>query len=55
MKITKDNLKKISDEVYDEVTKQNGDNDNPITSAVVDVAINVVQKYFEKAIEIENK
>ena len=54
MKITKDDLKKISDKVYDEVTKQNGE-DSPIASAVADVAINVVQKYFEKVIEIENK
>ena len=53
MKITKDDLKKISNEVYDEVTKQNGEDDSPIASAVADVAINVVQKYFEKVIEIE--
>ena len=43
MKITKDDLKKIS----------NGEDDSPIASAVADVAINVVQKYFEKVIEIE--
>ena len=55
MKITKDDLKKISDKVYDDVTKQNGEDDSPIASAVADVAINVVQKYFEKVIEIENK
>lgn len=53
MKITKDDLKKISDEVYDEVTKQNGEDDSPIASAIADVSINVVQKYFEKVIEIE--
>ena len=28
MKITKDDLKKISNEVYDEVTKQNGEDKN---------------------------
>lgn len=56
MKITKDDLKKISDEVYDEITNQDGgEDDSPIASAVADVAINIVQKYFEKVIEIENK
>lgn len=56
MKITKDDLKKISDDVYDEITNQNsGEDESPIASAVADVAINVVQKYFEKIIEIEDK
>ena len=54
MKITKDDLKKISSEVYDEMKEQN-DSEESIGLAIADVAINAIEKYFEKVIEIENK
>ena len=43
MKLTKDDIQKISNEVYDEVTKRNGEDDSPSASADADEAINVVQ------------
>lgn len=54
MKITKNDLRKISNEVYDEI-KEQGDSEESIVLAIADVTINVIEKYLEKVIEIENK
>lgn len=54
MKITKNDLKKISNDVYDEI-KQQVDSDESIKLAVAEVTIEIIEKYLEKIIVIENK
>lgn len=50
----KNDLKKISNDVYDEI-KQQVDSDESIKLAVAEVTIEIIEKYLEKIIVIENK